>query len=102
LNPVFGRFGSTSLPRILFSSRFDATDLRALRGQSLAYILVDRRLAREPPLIGYYVESDEPGAFVRKLPVSANALAKFTSVASLSKVYSNGPIDIYDTRELLR
>jgi hypothetical protein len=102
LNPVFGRFGSTSLPRILFSSRFDATDLRALRGQSLAYIVVDRRLAREPPLIGYYVESDEPGAFVRKLPVSANALAKFTSVASLSKVYSNGPIDIYDTRELLR
>jgi hypothetical protein len=102
LNPIFGRYGGTPLPRILLGSRFDATDLLALRGQSLAYIVVDRRLAREPPLIGYYVESDEPGAFVRRLPVSVSALSKFTPVAGVSKVYSDGPIDIYDTRELLR
>jgi hypothetical protein len=102
MDPIFGRFAGTSLPRILFSESFDAADLRALRGQSLAFIVVDHRLSRETPLVGYYVESDEPGAFVRKTPVSAGSLDKFSAVAGLSKIYSNGPIDIYDARQLLR
>jgi hypothetical protein len=102
LDPIFGRYEGISLPRILFGSSFDATDRRALKGQSLAYIVVDHRLSREAPLIGYYVESDESGAFVRRLPVSASSLEKFASVADVSKIYTNGAIDIYDTRELLR
>jgi hypothetical protein len=102
LNPIFGRFDGISLPQILFSETFGATDLRALRGQSLAFIIVDHRLSRETPLIGYYVESDEAGAFVRKTPVSARSLDKFTSVEGVSEIYTNGPIDIYDARKLLR
>jgi hypothetical protein len=102
LDPVFGRYAGISLPRILFSSRFDDTDRRALRGQSLALIVVDRRLSRELPLIGYYVESDEPGAFVLRRPVSGQSLEKFASVANVSAIYTNGPIVIYDTTALLR
>jgi hypothetical protein len=102
LDPVFGRFEGVKLPRILFSDRFDAADRRALRGQAIALVVVDRRLSRSLPLIGYYVESDEPGAFVRTQPVSRLALEKFDSVPGVSRIYTNGPIAVYATSRLLR
>lgn len=102
LNPIFGRWGDISLPRIFFSPRFDEADRRALHGQSLAFIVVDRRLSRDLPLIGYYVESDEEGAFTRRRPVSRAALEKFRDVAGISKVYTNGSIVIYDASALPR
>jgi hypothetical protein len=101
VNPIFGRYGTFSLPRILFSPRFGRADERAIHGQSLAYIVVDHRLSRELPLIGYYVESDEPGAFTRRRPLSPAALEKFTAVPGVSRIYTNGPIDIYDVTALL-
>jgi hypothetical protein len=102
LDPIFGRYGEISLPRILFSPRLDRTDRRAVHGQSIALIVVDRRLSSETPLIGYYVESDENRAFSRKRPVSRRALRKFEHVADISRIYANGAIVIYDTSLLLR
>jgi hypothetical protein len=102
MDPIFGRYGRSALPRVLFSSRFDETDRRIIRGQSLAYIVVDRRLSSGLPLIGFYVESDEPGAFVRTQPISRVALDKFEAVRDLTKIYANGPIIIYDASSLLR
>jgi hypothetical protein len=102
LDPVFGRYAGVSVPRVLFSERFDRADRRVVHGQSLAYVVVDRRLTREPPLIGYYVESDEEGAFERTRPIAIDSLRKFESVPGVNKVYSNGPISIYDTSALLR
>jgi len=102
LDPVFGRYGGISVPRVLFSERFDRADRRVIHGQSLAYVVVDRRLTRELPLIGYYVESDEEGAFERRQPIAIASLRKFEAVPGVSKVYSNGPISIYDTSALLR
>ena len=100
-DPIFGRFDEISLPTILFGPSFDRADERAIRGQSLSYIVVDRRLSRELPLIGYYVESDEPGAFTRRHPIGPRVLEKFRRVGALNKIYSNGPIVIYDTSALL-
>jgi hypothetical protein len=102
LDPVFGRYVDISLPRVLFSAKLDRADARAIHGQSLAYVVVDRRLSREVPLIGYYVESDEEGAFERRLPIAIESLRKFESAPGVDKVYSNGPISIYDTTALLR
>jgi hypothetical protein len=100
VDPIFGRYGKVSLPRILFSPRFDNADRRAIHGQSLAFIVVDRRLSGELPLIGYYVESDEPGAFTRRRPVSLEALEKFRDVPGVSRIYTNGPVVIYDATAL--
>jgi hypothetical protein len=102
LDPVFGRYADISIPRVLFGGEFDRADRRVVHGQSLAYVVVDRRLSRELPLIGYYVESDEEGAFERRRPIAIESLRKFESVPGVSKVYSNGPISIYDTSALLR
>lgn len=102
MDPIFGRYDGISLPRVLFAPRFGHADERVIHGQSLSFVVVDRRLSRELPLIGYYVESDEPGAFVRRRAVGPRILEKLRSVPNVSKIYSNGPIVIYDTSELTR
>lgn len=102
MDPIFGRYDGISLPHVLFAPRFEHADERVIHGQSLSFVVVDRRLSREPPLIGYYVESDEPGAFVRRRAVGPRILEKLRSVPNVSKIYSNGPIVIYDTSELTR
>ena len=101
-NPIFGKFADISIPRLLFSKSFDEMNRRVIHGQSLAYLVVDTRLSKEVPLIGYYVESDEALAFTRQVPVSREALEKFRSVPTISRIYTNGPISIYDTSALLK
>jgi len=102
MDPIFGRFADIPLPRILFAPQFGHPDERAVHGQSISFVVVDRRLSRETPLIGYYVESDEPGAFVRKRAVGPRVLEKLRSVPNVSKIYANGQIVIYDSSELTR
>ena len=100
--PIFGKYNGISVPRVFFSERFDRADRRVVHGQSLAYLVIDRRLSRETPVIGYYIESDEPSAYEWRAPISASALAKFAAVGGVNRIYSNGPIVIYDTTALLR
>ena len=102
LDPIFGKYAEIPVPRVLFSPRFDEADRRVVHGQSLAYVVVDTRLSEGLPVIGYYVESDEPGALTRKQPIAISSLRKFATTPGISKVYTNGRISIYDTSELLR
>lgn len=102
MDPIFGRYDGISLPRVLFAPRFEHADERVIHGQSLSFVIVDRRLSREPPLIGYYVESDETGAYVRKKAVGPRVLEKLRAVPGVSKIYENGAIVVYDTSELTR
>lgn len=102
LDPIFGRYASLSVPRVLFSPQFDEADRRIVHGQSLAYVVVDRRLSSGLPVIGYYVESDEPGALTRRQPLAIDSVRKFEAVPGISRIYTNGPISIYDTSELLK
>jgi hypothetical protein len=101
-DPIFGRYADVSLPRILFNDNFDEALRKAVHGQSLAYIVIDKRLTLEPPLIGFYVESDEPKAFERRHAISIAGLKKFESIPGFSRIYTNGPITIYDATLLLR
>jgi hypothetical protein len=102
MDPIFGRYADIALPRILFAPGFGHAEERAIHGQSLSFVVVDRRLGGEPPLIGYYVESDESGAFARRRAIGLGVLEKLRSVPGVSKIYSNGQIVIYDTSELTR
>jgi hypothetical protein len=100
LNPVFGQVNGTPVTRVLFSSRFDRRDRQVIKDDLIDYIVVDRRLSRELPVLGYYVEPDEAGAFTRTTPISPKPLAKFNRARGLSKVFVNGPIVIYSTSGL--
>jgi hypothetical protein len=100
LNPVFGQIDGIPVARVFFSEKFDRLDRRVIKDDLIDYIVVDRRLSRALPVLGYYFESDEAGAFSRKRPISISSLNKFRHAAGLSKIYVNGPIAIYDTAGL--
>jgi hypothetical protein len=100
LNPVFGELNGTPVTRVLFSRSFDRRDRQVIKDDLIDYIVVDRRLSRELPVLGYYVEPDEAGAFRRTEPIDPALLAKFNGARGLSKVYVNGPISIYSTAGL--
>jgi hypothetical protein len=102
LDPVFGQVHGIPVPRVLFGQRFDSADRVVIRDQFIDYIVVDRRLSRGLPELGYYMENDEPGAYTRKSPIRPSALAKFGRVRGLDKIFDNGPIAIYDTSGLSR
>jgi hypothetical protein len=100
LNPVFGQIDGIPITRVLFDPEFTAVDRRVIVDDEIEYIVVDRRQTRELPLVGYYVESFEPGAFTRRRPIDPKAFRKFNSVSGISRVYDNGPIIVYDTSGL--
>jgi hypothetical protein len=100
LNPVFGQIRGTPVTRVFFSKRFDPRNRRVIRNDLIDYILVDRRLTRELPVLGYYFEADEAGAFSRTSPIPISSFAKFNHAYGLSRVYVNGPITIYSTAGL--
>ncbi|MGH2974044.1 MAG: hypothetical protein ACRDLL_04140 [Solirubrobacterales bacterium] len=100
LNPVFGELNGTPVTRVFFSAKFDRRDRRVIKDDLIDYIVVDRRLSHELPVLGYYVEPDEAGAFRRTEPINPALLAKFNGARGLSKVYANGPISIYSTAGL--
>ena len=97
LNPVFGQIHGIPVTRVFFTKTFDRADRRVIKDDLIDYIAVDRRLTRELPVLGYYFESDEPGAFSRERPISISSFAKFLHTPGLSRIYVNGPIAIYDT-----
>lgn len=96
LEPVFGKFEEIPVPRVLFSESFDRANRRLLRGQMVDYIAVDHRLSQDLPVIGFYVENDEPGAFAREVSIPRSSLRKLHRVRDLNRIYTNGAIAIYE------
>jgi hypothetical protein len=101
LDPVLGNeINGIPVARVFFSKTFDSADRRVIVDDRIDYIVVDRRLSRARPVIGYYFESGEPGAYTRKAPIGPSSLTKFRHVPGLDRVYANGAIAIYDTAGL--
>lgn len=86
---------------IFFSGRFDSKDLSLLRQARVHYLVIDLRLSTSLPLLGYYYEVTEPGAFHHAGPMDRAALTKFNSVPQINRLFDNGDIVIYDTGVLL-
>ncbi|MDQ3811423.1 MAG: hypothetical protein M3336_14145 [Chloroflexota bacterium] len=71
-----------------------------LRRAAVHYVLVDGRMASALPAVGVYFEFGEPGMLRRTRPVDPEALAKFDSVESVSRVFDSGDVVIYDVSAL--
>ncbi|HEX3561710.1 MAG TPA: hypothetical protein VHU24_02635 [Solirubrobacterales bacterium] len=100
LDQVLGQIHGIRVARVLFSERFDLVDQKVIRNDAIEYVVVDQRLHRELPSLGFYLEPNEPEAFTRTKPVSRAALDKFRLAAGLNRIYTNGPIAIYSTTRL--
>jgi len=107
---LFGTFGeqrivseqedNVDIAPIFYSSHFDGQTIAMLRNAGIRYLVIDLRLSTSRPLLGFYYESDEPGAFHLSGPISREALTKFSAIPQINQVFDDGFIVIYDVGAL--
>ena len=103
---LFGTFGNQhivteteinmGLASVFYSSHLDHEAVAILRNAGIRYLVVDLRLSTSLPVMGFYFEPDEPGAFHLTHPISREALTKFSAVPQINEVFDDGSIVIYD------
>ena len=61
------------------------------------YLVVDKRIATDVPLLGIYFEGNEPGNFVRPdgRPIFSGRLAKFNGVPWMSEIFESDNYAVY-------
>ena len=87
---------NANIASIFLSSRLDPRAIATLRSAGIRYLVIDLRLSTALPLLGFYYQSDEPGAFHLTSPVSRQALTKFGAVPQFNTVFDDGSIIIYE------
>jgi hypothetical protein len=107
---LFGTFGEQRIvseqednvnsASIFYSSQLDQQTTAILRNAEIHYLVVDLRLSTALPLLGFYYETDEPGAFHLTAPISREALTKFSAIPQINRVFDDGSIVIYDVSAL--
>ena len=97
LNLVTSISGLNDPSPLFFSRQFGQSDVSLIRTDRIHYIVVDRRLASSLPLFGTYLEPGEAKPGTRLTPAE---LDKFDSVPGVSRVYDNGPMQVYDVSRL--
>lgn len=100
LDQILGQIHGIPVARVLFGRQFETADEKVVRNDAIAYVVIDQRLHRELPNLGFYIEPEEPGAYTRTTPISRAALRKFHLDDGLNRIYTNGPISIYATTPL--
>jgi hypothetical protein len=97
---LMGSYGNQDPVRgvhpIFFSPTVAEPERRLLLDYGVEFVLVDMRLCRGLPRIGYYVVSTEPGAYRYETPLPCEALAKFEHDPGFARRYDGGAIRIYD------
>lgn len=88
------------LASVFASPTFGEDERRLLDRADTDYLIVDSRLSTSLPLVGVYFEAGEPRVGPYREPMSAQALAKFDSIAGISRIFDSGNIRIYDVRRI--
>jgi hypothetical protein len=101
-DPIGGDFLGRSVPDVLTTMEFNGTVYYVLLKDHVDYVIADRRLSTALPLVGVYIESDEPGAYEHVHPPSVGALLKYDGICPIPLEFDSGNILIFDTRNLDR
>ena len=86
---------------LFLSAEFNADDAYVLKTGHIRYLVVDMRLSKYLPVLGFYYTEFEEGAFQHKTPINPQALTKFDKLAGANKIFSSGDIVIYDMEGVL-
>jgi hypothetical protein len=94
-HPVTFEADGVDMTPIFFSEQLDADQLSLLQRAHVRYIVVDQRLSKALPSLGFYFE---PGELFseRTKPIDVTALTKFNSIPQINRVFDSGDIVIYD------
>ncbi len=95
--PVYGGLGGVRTPQLYVARYWGLPETDMASALKLRYLYVDRRLAAEPPVFGYYFESGEVNAGKQ---LTDAQLTKFDRVPAIKLVYRHGPVSIYDLKGL--
>jgi hypothetical protein len=79
---------------------FADSDMALLQEAHIRYLVIDMRLTRGLPLLGFYYEQGEAGAYRHLKPIDLQAFEKFRNLHGVEAVYDGGDIIIYDMGEL--
>ncbi len=85
---------------IFLDQNFGANDMQLLQSAHIRYLVVDMRLTRSRPLLGFYYEQSEAGAYEHLKPIDIQAFEKFRTLHGIETVYDSGDIIIYDMGEV--
>jgi hypothetical protein len=97
---VVGYTGDLHVAQVFFSTEFGPVERAILRGKGVRYLLIDRRLSSALPMVGVYLERNEPNNYRHTTPIAPEALAKFDRQPGVSRIFDSGDIVIYDVGDL--
>ncbi len=84
---------------VFLAPTLSGNELYTIKQDRIAYLLADLRLTAALPALGHYYEQDEfPDGVLT--PPEASSLLKFDHIRSVSRVFDNGSIVIFDVRRL--
>jgi len=86
---------------VFFAPRLEESEIAILDSAGVRYLVVDVRLAQALPLLGYYYEQSETGAYKHTVPLSLQALTKFNDIPQIDRVFDSGNIVMYDVGGLI-
>ncbi len=86
---------------IFLDRSFGASEIALLQAAHIRYIVVDMRLTRMRPLLGFYYEQSEAGAYEHRQPIDVQAFEKFRMLNGIEAIYDGGDITIYDMKDLI-
>ncbi|GHO83174.1 hypothetical protein KSZ_11800 [Dictyobacter formicarum] len=86
---------------IFFSTQLGPDEAGIIRTAKIHFLVVDMRMSKERPLLGFYFDEAEIGAYQHTRPVDPRSLTKFNAISQLNKVFDSGNLVIYDTGGLI-
>ncbi|GLV59236.1 hypothetical protein KDH_60630 [Dictyobacter sp. S3.2.2.5] len=86
---------------IFFSPQMGPDEVGIIRAAKIHFLVVDMRMSKARPLLGFYIDESEVDAYQHTSPVDPHNLTKFNTVSQLNKVFDSGNIVIYDTGGLV-
>lgn len=97
LDPQTGVIDGQPVTALFYSTSYGPEQQQIVRGDKIAYVVVDRRISTAPPQASGYFVGAVPDGINPAQPLPAAALSKFDDAAGFSKVYDSGTIAIYAT-----
>lgn len=82
------------------SFEFGPLQHRLVANQRVRFAVVDLRLTRLLPTVGFYFQKQELDSGPRTVPLRLGGLAKFDTEPGLDRLFDNGDIRIYDVSPL--
>ncbi|GAC1467346.1 MAG: hypothetical protein PVS3B1_17430 [Ktedonobacteraceae bacterium] len=85
---------------IFLDQNFGPSEISLLQKAHIRYLIIDMRLTHSRPLLGFYYEQSEAGAYQHLKPIDAQSFEKFHAFRGIEAIFDSGDIIIYDMKEL--